>query len=266
MIPRGLHTEMTLMDHEDDDDVLQEGTAPAKALVAAQMQEHARVSLYTALKTTLHIFYRRGFVPTHVGVEEVGSHEEALEAIKEYKDPVRAAEAERIREIVLEGAVPEKPRQYTTAWASGYAAGTKIAVSVISGGNVQIMRSILSHFQSLGIAHAIVLHRNDLTPPARKFLTDDVSGTRTCVVQSMSLYNLQAPIDKSRMTPPHIPMNAEMTAKLATRFGPPDKFPKLLTTDAMVRFLGLSKGDVVMTVERVGSGAPEHRWYQIVEV
>jgi DNA-directed RNA polymerase subunit H (RpoH/RPB5) len=254
------------MDHEDDDDVLQEGAAPAKALVAAQMQEHARVSLYRALKTALHIFYRRGFEPTQVGVEEVAGHKEALRAIAEYKDPARAAEAERIREIVLEGVVPDKPRRYTTAWASGYAPGTKIAVSVISGGNVQIMRSILTHFQTLGIAHALVLHRNELTPPARKFLADDVTGTRTCAVQNMSLYSLQAPIDKSRMSPPHIPMSEAMTAKLAKRFGPPDKFPKLLTTDAMVRFLGLAKGDVVMTLERVGSGAPEHRWYQVVEV
>jgi hypothetical protein len=249
-----------------DDDVLQEDAAPAKALAAAQMQEHARVSLSAALETTLHIFRRRGFTPTHVGAKAVETFEEASAAIQEYRDPDRAAEAERIREIILEGVVPDPAPEYTTAWALGYAPGTRIAVSVISAGNVEVMRAILTYLEGEGMDHVLILHRNELTAPARKFLDNDPTGARVCTVQHMSLFSLQKPIDKIRMTPPHIPMHHTMVDKLGLRFGDTDKFPHLLTTDAMVRFLGLPKGALVMTLEAVGAGPPTHRWYKVAAV
>ncbi len=247
---------VSAMDNEDDDDVMQDGLGPAKALVAAQLQEHARVSLYEALKTTLRIFQVRGFAPKLVGATRVSSQGEALKALEEFENPSRAVEGE----IVLEGEVPDPPERYTTAWALGYPAGTRIAAVFVKGGNVAIMRSIVEYVQSLGIQHAIILHRNDLTAPARKYISDEVEN-----VQNMPLNSLQAAIDSSHMTPPHLPMNKGMTDRVIARYGSPDKFPKLLTSDAMVRFLGLTKGSVVMTIERVGSGAPEHRWNQIVE-
>ena len=252
-----------------DDDVLQEDMAPAKALAAAQMQEHARVTLFAALETTLHMFSRRGFVPTLVGSNKVGGafpYEDAASRIAEYKDPARASEAERIREVVLEGEVPDPPVPFTSAWALGYPPGTRIAVSTISKGNVDTIRAILGFLEAEGIAHVLILHRHDLTAYARKYLDNYPAVSTACTVQHMSLASLQKPIDRNRMTPPHVPMNEAMVEKLVARFGPTDRFPHLLATDAMVRFLGLPKGSVVMTRESVGAGAPTHRWYKVVEV
>jgi hypothetical protein len=228
----------------DDDDDAGAGfgpLGPAKALAAAHEQESARVTLYRAIKTVFVMLEARGF-------ECVGNQADILQ---EFETPRRAAEAEQQNEVLFEAVVPDAPARYTSAWALGLPAGTRMLVVVVSVTNVGMMRDIVADMGSGTdkAQYAIVLHRSELTPFSRKFLAE--LDATTHVVEPFLMAALQAPINKSRLTPRHVPLNAQYAAVVRKRY-PTGHFPRLLTSDAMIRFLGLPRDTLVMVRECVG--------------
>ena len=230
-------------DRDDDDDV---GAGfgplgPAKALAAAHEQESARVTLYRAIKTVFVMLEARGF-------ECFGCQADIL---RDFEAPKRAAEAEQQNEVLFEAVVPPQPGRFTSAWALGLKPGTRMLVIVTSVTNVGMMRDIVQDMTNDGSAcrYAIVLHRNELTPFSRKFLAELDPATH--VVEPFLMASLQAPINTSRLTPKHVPLNDVYAAAVRKRY-PTGHFPRLLTSDAMIRFLGLPKDTLVMVRECVG--------------
>jgi len=227
---------------EDDDGGTGFGPlGPAKALAAAHEQESARVTLYRAVKTVFAMLDARGFVCT-------GDQESIL---KEFESPKRAVEAEQQNEVLFEAEVPAAPTKYSSAWALNLPVGTRMLVIVTSVTNVGMMRDIVQSMTDDGplCRYALVLHRNDLTPFSRKFLAELDPDSH--IVEPFLMASLQAPINASRMTPKHVPLNDQYSATVRKRY-PTGHFPRLLTTDAMIRFLGLPKGAMVMVRECVG--------------
>jgi hypothetical protein len=229
-------------DARDDEDAAGFGPlGPAKALAAAHEQESARVTLLRAIRTVFVMLDARGFVCT--------GDKQAI--LREFESPKRAAEAEQHNEILFDAVVPDRPTKYTSAWALELTPGTRLLVIVTSVTNVGMMRDIVQSMSDDGDAcrYAIVLHRNELTPFSRKFLTELDPATH--VVEPFLMSALQAPINTSKLTPQHVPLNAQYVAAVRKRY-PTGYFPRLLTSDAMIRFLGLPKGAVVLVRECVG--------------
>ena len=226
--------------HDDDDACAGLGPlGPAKALAAANIQESARVTLYRAIKTVFVMLEARGF--------ECTSNTAGI--LREFESPKRAAEAEQLNEILFEAVVPQDVPMYTSAWALDLKPGTKMLVIITSVTNVGMMRDIVQSMTDEASQYAIVMHRNELTPFSRKFLTDLDPSTH--IVEPFLMSALQAPINTSRLTPKHVPLNQKYAATVRKRY-PTGHFPRLLTTDAMIRFLGLPKGTIVMIRECVG--------------
>jgi hypothetical protein len=252
--------------HDDDsDDDYDDTQGHVHAVAKAQSNEAARVTLYRALRTVVQILKRRGFSPVQVGVKVVSGAVDALEVLKEFEDPVRAAMAENDPDIVMEAVVPDVPERYTTAAAHNIPPGTKLMVVVADTGNVQVMYNIVSAMEDANIKYAIVLHRKKLTTFSIKYM--QTLPEDRFVVQAFSFLELQAPIDMSCMTPSQVPLTPAAAAAVQTRFGTDlDKYPALSTVDAMVRFLGLRLGDMVAEEQCYGSDQPVFQYNVVREV
>lgn len=120
----------------------------------------------------------------------------------------RVTAAQEAQEVVIDavsvasGDPGESGFYPTTAWALGLDPGTKLAVVVVGGANVDAMRAIVDSQTKRGVKFVIVLHRDRLTPYAKKFLP---KVQATLSVEVFQLCDLQAPIDTNTMTPPTTP-------------------------------------------------------------
>lgn len=252
----------------DDDEIV---TAPAKALAVAQGQEGARVTLYRALDTILVMLDKRGFEPVQIGDTTVKSQAEAKTAIAHYKPKERAAEAERIHEILLEAEVPASPREGTTAYAQGLAPGTRLMAIIISNGNVSTMRDVIDTMKTEGTSHVLLLHRISLTPYSAKFIAElDPHYLR---VDAFTLADLQRPKCNHKLTPRHVPITRRQGEQVKKRYasfttdGKPDaRLFRLKTTDAMAKFLGLAANDIVAVLMCVGREQPVVEFYEVSNV
>lgn len=273
--------------------------APAKAQAAAQLQQVASVTLVRALATCLHMVEDvRGFKVTKVaGGVPVRTREEALQGVQVYACPKRVAKAEAACELLLLGEVQDGPPEGTTAWALGIPPGSKLAVVTVPCPNMEHVRAVEAMQEAKKIEYVIILAGEKLTvyaanyvqgpgaesKPRPKAVAGDTGGTGTGTggdgdgehhasapapdhpkLQTFVLADLQAPIDTNCMTPKHVPLNAACAARVQAAYGP-CKFYRLLTTDPMVRFLGMPAGTMIATFECYGRGQPEVKYNVVGE-
>lgn len=232
---------------------------PAKALAAAADQEHARVTLGRAVKTLLHMLQVRGY-----SIVNVGGHNtrglDPLGAAKEFDSPERATTAENEHEIIMEAEVVD-PQPYTTAWAQRIPTGSKVLVIITTKGNVGVMREVLRTMEEHSTQHVILVSRYALTPYSKKWISECKGST----IEFFLLSHLQGAIDRHRLTPKHILLNAEMAERVRQRYKNAT-FPKLLITDPMVQFLGLTPGVLVMVNERMGREQAVVSFFEVSEM
>lgn len=262
---------------DDDDDSLDTGgaagsCAPAKAVAAAaQIQEQAYVTVGRALETVVHMLRSRGFTPTMFATSagfvplNPPTHEQALTVVKaEFYSAERCHEAEAFNEILMEAQVLGRPDPYTTAHALGLPAGTRIMVAIISTGNVKVIRDIMDTMSKQDIQRAVILHRSPLTPYAKKFLTE--LNPAEVLIEPFLLSEVQKPIDRSNLVPKHIPLTPATASAVVARYGKQDTYPRLLTRDPMVRFLGLPKGTMVLVRECMYRTVASYTFFVVTDV
>ena len=235
---------------------------PFGAVAQAQEKENARITLFRALRTMARMLACRGYALVQVGALVVHG-DDATAALQQYAAPGRAAAAEEAHEIVMEARVPAGgAAPYTTAWAAGARAGATVMVIVIDHGRVDTMREIKDDMLERGVGTAILLSRADLTAYSKKFLADDVSSA--CAIQHFQFADLQAPIADHTMVPRHMVLNPEQAATARARFVG-GLFPRLLSYDPMVRFLGLPAGAIVAIREVYGREQAVMTYFEVAD-
>lgn len=238
--------------------------APQGALAQAQEKEQLRVTLFRALCTVVKLLKARGYDITLVGDSKARTPEEAVALLAPYAQHGRAAIAEESHEIVMEAAIPESgPATFTTAWAMNSAPGMKAIVVVIDQGNVDTMREIGETMVASSVHTAIVLSRKDLTAYSKKFLTEQENTVG--LIQHFQYGELQAAIIDHSMVPRHMPLNAELAARVKARYSG-GHFPRLMMFDPMVRFLGLPLGTLVAIKEVFGRDQAIMTYFEVSDI
>jgi DNA-directed RNA polymerase subunit H (RpoH/RPB5) len=278
---------------------LQQHQGPSQAIAAASQLEHSLTTLHRACTTLQHMLALRGYAVTRAGEMsfEAGGmlsplHAHVTAALSVFADPERAAMAETENEVLLEAEVPETPPPETTAAAHvadadadadvvGAARTTpRLAVFMLAKNNVHTIRCVLAHLAAEQRQHGIILTRTALTPYSRTLLssvsTSSASGSAaasasapasapaTPVLEHFLLSELQGCIANHVLVPRHVPLTPAERASVRARYGD-GKLLQLLTTDMMVRFLGLRRGDMVSIWETWGREQPIHSVFEVVE-
>jgi len=241
----------------DDDGVgIAADKAPQAALALAQEQENARVTLYRCMKTLARMMEVRGYDITEVGGRKTTS-------VEAFQQKARADVAEGSHEMVMKAVVPENPKRYTTAWATGLPPGSVLGVIAISHGNVDTMREVLATMKSEGLQTLILISRQPLTAYSKKFLADAAPSQEA--IQHFHYVNLQAAIVDHKLVPKHAPLNAAMSQIVKDRFIG-GKFPRLLLTDPMVRFLGLPLHSTISIREVFGREQAVITYFEVYDI
>ena len=238
-------------------------SGPEGARLHAQEQEEALVTLYRAMLTLHHMLQVRGFEMTAVGNMPVADTADILANIERYKPIARARRAEDVHELIMEAQTPAETVKYSTAWAQDTAPGTKLAVFVISQGNVDAMRELQHAMAIRGATIAIIISRKALTAFSKRFLL--AATTPGVTLQHFKYEELQAPVVRHALVRPHMPLNAPMAAAVRKRFAG-GKLSRLRLTDPVVRFLGLSAGVIVMVREAFGRQHAFTTFFEVKDV
>jgi len=135
-------------------------------------------------------------------------------------------------------------------------------VIAIDQGRVDTMREIKDEMEDRGIGTAILLSRADLTAYSKKFLMDEANPA--CAIQHFQFADLQAAIADHAMVPKHLVLNATLAATVRERFKP-GLFPRLLSYDPMVRFLGLPAGTIVAVREVYGREQAVMTYFEVTD-
>ena len=233
--------------------------APSKALAAAQDQEHARVTLWRAVNSLLHMFKIRGYDVTFVGGHNTRQKDPYISA-KEFEGAERAAIAESEHEIIIEAEVID-PKPFTTAWSRKLPIGSQLQVIIITKGNVGVMREVLKNVEDNNTRHVILISRFPLTPYSKKW----ISECKGIVVEFFLLASLQGIIERHKLVPKHIPLDESHAARVRARYKDA-RFPKLLTHDPMVQYLGLVPGMMVAINERMGREQATVSFFEVSEM
>ena len=246
---------------DDIDDTLPDAVVqgPSKALAAAQDQEHARVTLFRAVKSLLHMLDVRGYTVTFVGGHNTRQKDPHLSAA-DFMDTERSAMAESEHEIIIEAEVVH-PAPYTTAWARDLPAGTQLQVIIITKGNVGVMREVLRAAEDTGTRHVILISRFPLTPYSKKW----ISECKSTVIDFFLLASLQGIVDRHKLVPRHVPLNKCLAARVRSRYKAAS-FPKLLLQDPMAHYLGLVPGMLVAINERMGREQATMSFFEVSEM
>jgi DNA-directed RNA polymerase subunit H (RpoH/RPB5) len=245
-------------DHSAPDMTLQ---GPAKALEAAQNQEHARVTLGRAMKSLLHMLDVRGYTVTNVGGHK--THEggmDAATAAKDLESSERALMAEVEHEIIVEAEIMQHAK-FSTAWARGLPIGSKVFVVIITKGNVTVMREVMHSMEDSGSKHVILVSRFPLTPYSKKWIAECKGMT----IEFFLLESLQGIIDQHKLVPRHIPLDTAHAERVKLRYKAA-RFPKLLTSDPMVQYLGLLPGMIIMASECMGREQAAISFFEVSEM
>jgi DNA-directed RNA polymerase subunit H (RpoH/RPB5) len=232
--------------------------APHAALLLAQEQENARVTLYRCMRTLIRMMEVRGY-----DIKDVGGHNMAATGLEMFKNKRVVEEAESSRRVILVAVVPTEAPRLTTSWATGMLPGSRLGVIAIDQGNVGTMREVLATMQERNLTTLILVSRQPLTAYSKKFLVDSTEEGKS--IQHFQYADLQAAIVDHKLVPRHAPLNSAMTKIVKDRFIG-GKFPRLLTTDPMVKFLGLPLGAVVSVREVFGREQAVITYFEVHDV
>lgn len=111
--------------------------------------------------------------------------------------------------------------------------------------NANKLQQLIAIMNGNDVTHSIIVFKNEITAPTRKII-DNISDMR---IEIFSSQELQFNITKHKFQPhfSKLPRNEAIRFKKAYGL----KFPHMLKTDAIARFYGYQKGDVI-EVERNG--------------
>lgn len=105
--------------------------------------------------------------------------------------------------------------------------------------NVVRVQEYIAFMNELGTHHGVIVYKDNATPMAKKV----VDNSQDIIIELFTEEELQYNITKHRLVPKHERLPAEEAIVFKKRFG--TKFPVILRTDAISRFYGYNKGDII---------------------
>ena len=116
---------------------------------------------------------------------------------------------------------------------------------------IDTVRRIIHELQT-DIQTAILIIRNKITPFAQQAI-DTLRHHTDGYIEVFTFQELHINICKHKYVPTHRILSAKEKADVSARFSATDPvFPKLILTDPLVRYYGLSRGDMVQFVRKMG--------------
>lgn len=121
--------------------------------------------------------------------------------------------------------------------------------------NIDNTKKYISLLHTLSFNHMIIIYNKSITAAAKKIIKHiQVQGLTIEVFQSDKLVDISV----HRLFCPHEKITGDEEAEIRNRYG--SKLPKILTSDAMVRWYGFEKDDILRITRKGG-----HITYRLVE-
>ena len=105
--------------------------------------------------------------------------------------------------------------------------------------NIEKITEYIMILRECGISHAIIMYKDDITPIAKKMITDLTDLHIEIFCESELYYN----ITKHYLVPKHEPLSREDSTTLKSRYG--SKFPIILQSDPVSKFYNFKRGNIV---------------------
>jgi hypothetical protein len=273
---------------DDGKDTCGEVSTHARAAAMATVTEKQRATLARALVTLVKMTHARGFDVIEVAGEPVepvepGEVVEAgaaprgfpfpddpvmpwTEALRRAAvgcdDPARMVSAERCKEVLVLGQVPEGGARHSTPCAAQKVRpGAQMAVVCIANGKVDTVREVLDLLRKSleAVVTVVLVSRCSLTSFTRKYIGALVDP----VVDFFPLETLQRCVIDHKLVPRHIPLTAEQAARARAKYGSAT-LSRMHTRDAVVRFYGFVPGQVLFMYETWGRQQPTGNLFEVV--
>ena len=127
---------------------------------------------------------------------------------------------------------------------------------------VKPIREIVDHLEKQGCAHAIIVYKDAITPFAQREIDEDISKRVT--IEKFKLETLLYNVTHHTGVPKHIVLSRkERDEYLQTNSLVADKLPKIFSTDPVIQYYGLKRGQMVK-IERFSPEGHVFYYYRIV--
>lgn len=121
--------------------------------------------------------------------------------------------------------------------------------------NIETIKIYINILNTLSLTHMIIVYNKSITSASKKIIKYfKTQGIHIELFQSDKLVDISA----HRLFCPHEKIIGDEEAEIREKYG--SKLPKILTSDAMVRWYGFEKGDILRITRKGG-----HITYRLVE-
>ena len=127
---------------------------------------------------------------------------------------------------------------------------------------VKPIRDIVAYMETHKCKHAIIVYKESITPFAVKEIEDDIS--KKVNIEQFKLEALLYNVTHNDLVPKHVVLTKhERDAYLSKHNLVADKLPKIFTSDPVVQYYGLKRGQMVK-IERFSPEGHAYFYYRIV--
>ena len=113
--------------------------------------------------------------------------------------------------------------------------------------NIEGIKEYLNILNTLSFTHMIIVYNKSITSSSKKIIkTIKVQGINIEVFQSDKLVDISV----HRLFRPHEKITGDEDTEIREKYG--NKLPKILTSDAMVRWYGFQIGDILRITRKDG--------------
>jgi len=114
--------------------------------------------------------------------------------------------------------------------------------------NMKTFQAYVGRLNELEISHGIVVYEG-ITSAVKKLLVNTAELNMT--IESFDASTLRYNLTFHRLVPPHTKVSDEEATVLKQKYGATN-FPILKSSDAVARFYGFKKGDVIKIIRKTG--------------
>ena len=113
--------------------------------------------------------------------------------------------------------------------------------------NIEGMKEYLSMLDALSFTHMIIVYHKSITPSARKIV--ETIAVKNIIIEPFKSENL-VDITKHRLFRIHEKITGDEETEIREKYG--KKLPKILTNDAVARWYGFRKGNIIKIIRKHG--------------
>jgi DNA-directed RNA polymerase subunit H (RpoH/RPB5) len=235
----------------------------SRAEEVATILEQNRATLTRAMRVLVRMVRDRGYTITEIGGRGPDADASAA-GLAAFDDEARCTVAEANQEVLIMGQIENTAtiNTNTPVAAEGLPIYTGIAVVIVNKGAVQTVRDVMTRIRDTmpAVACVIMVSRAKPTSFTHKFL----DAQRAPRVDFFHLPDIQQVVVDHCLVPPHVVLSPEQAARVRARYAG-GTMPRLRTTDAPVKYLGIRPGAIVSVQERWGRSPLRTTFFTVEE-